>query len=65
MAVVVGVNHLSDDEYIAKVKIWGTDSDWDEGHVGRISFTTSDGDIYDYGGSSENLHEWESFIVHK
>lgn len=56
---------LSDDEYIAKVKIWGTDSDWDEGHVGRISFTTSDGDIYDYGGSSENLHEWESFIVHK
>lgn len=52
---------LSDDEYIVKVKVWGTDSDWNEGRVGRISFTTSDGDIYDYGGTSKNLQQWGTF----
>lgn len=52
---------LSDDEHIVKIKIWGTDSDSDEGRVGRISFTTSDGDVYDYGSTAKNLKQWGAF----
>lgn len=52
---------LSDDESIVKVKVWGTDSDWNEGRIGRISFTTSEGDVYDYGGTSKSLQQWGIF----
>jgi len=48
---------LSDGEFINKIKIWGTDSSASSGRVGRISFTTSEGKVYDYGETSNNLQQ--------
>ena len=52
---------LSDGEIINKIKIWGTDSSASKGRVGRISFTTSKGKVYDYGGESKNLQQWGAY----
>ena len=48
---------LSDGEFINKIKIWGTDSSASSGRVGRISFTTSKGNVYDYGQTANNLQQ--------
>lgn len=52
---------LSDGEYINKIKIWGTESNSSKGRVGRISFTTSKGKVYDYGETADSLQQWGKY----
>jgi hypothetical protein len=49
---------LSDDEFIRKIEICSSDSDWDEGRVGYIKFWTTDGNKYSYGDTAKNCNTW-------